>query len=51
MKDALDQYETVARISESQMRLAKGANVTHSYVVTHPSQPNDLALFSGSNTE
>lgn len=30
-------------------RLAvKGANLTHSYGVTHPSQPNYLALFSGS---
>jgi hypothetical protein len=27
---------------------AKGANMTHSYGVTHPSQPNYLALFSGS---
>jgi len=27
---------------------AKGANLTHSYGVTHPSQPNYLALFSGS---
>jgi Phosphoesterase family len=26
----------------------KGANMTHSYGVTHPSQPNYLALFSGS---
>jgi phosphatidylinositol-3-phosphatase len=25
-----------------------GANMTHSYAVTHPSQPNYLALFSGS---
>ncbi len=27
---------------------AKGANMTHSYAVTHPSQPNYLALISGS---
>jgi hypothetical protein len=27
---------------------ARGANLTHSYGVTHPSQPNYLALFSGS---
>jgi hypothetical protein len=27
---------------------AKGASMTHSYGVTHPSQPNYLALFSGS---
>src|SRR4029450_10891864 len=27
---------------------AKGANMTHSYGVTHPSQLNYLALFSGS---
>jgi hypothetical protein len=27
---------------------AKGANMTHSYGVTHPSQPNYLALLSGS---
>ena len=27
---------------------AKGANMSHSYGVTHPSQPNYLALFSGS---
>ena len=27
---------------------AKGANMTHSYGVTHPSQPNYLELFSGS---
>jgi Phosphoesterase family len=27
---------------------ARGANMTHSYGVTHPSQPNYLALFSGS---
>jgi hypothetical protein len=26
---------------------ARGANLTHSYGVTHPSQPNYLALFSG----
>jgi hypothetical protein len=30
---------------------AKGANMTHSYGVTHPSQPNYLALFSGSTHE
>jgi Phosphoesterase family len=30
-------------------RLAtRGANLTHSYGITHPSQPNYLALFSGS---
>ena len=28
--------------------VARGANLTHSYGVTHPSQPNYLALFSGS---
>ena len=28
---------------------AKGANMTHSCGVTHPSQPNYLALFSGSS--
>jgi hypothetical protein len=27
---------------------ARGANLTHSYGLTHPSQPNYLALFSGS---
>jgi hypothetical protein len=27
---------------------AQGANLTHSYGITHPSQPNYLALFSGS---
>ncbi len=27
---------------------ARGANLTHSYGVSHPSQPNYLALFSGS---
>ena len=27
---------------------ARGANLTHSYGITHPSQPNYLALFSGS---
>ncbi len=27
---------------------AKGASMTHSYGITHPSQPNYLALFSGS---
>jgi hypothetical protein len=27
---------------------AKGASMRHSYGVTHPSQPNYLALFSGS---
>lgn len=27
---------------------ARGGNLTHSYGVTHPSQPNYLALFSGS---
>jgi len=27
---------------------SRGANLTHSYGVTHPSQPNYLALFSGS---
>ena len=27
---------------------AQGANMTHSYGITHPSQPNYLALFSGS---
>jgi phosphatidylinositol-3-phosphatase len=27
---------------------AKGASMTHSYGVAHPSQPNYLALFSGS---
>ncbi len=26
----------------------QGANMTHSYGITHPSQPNYLALFSGS---
>ena len=30
---------------------AQGANLTHSYGITHPSQPNYLALFSGSTQD